>query len=124
MFALTWERELGIDLESAESSLRDSTDLPAMAKRIFSKRELPAWRALSVEEANTATFLRAWTRKEACLKAAGLKLDGMAEVEIGFAIGEPLEITISRSPRETSRYIVHDLSVPDPLICAIAIEVK
>lgn len=122
VFALAWKRQVGIDLESAESLVRDSHDLPAMTERIFSTDELADWRGLPDEETRIAAFLRAWTRKEACLKATGLNLDDMAEIAVGFAIGEPLEIALPPSADKSGRCTVHDLSVSSPFACALAIE--
>lgn len=122
VFALAWNRQVGIDLESAESLMRNPTDLPAMAERIFSTNELAHWRGIPDEETRIAAFLRAWTRKEACLKAAGLNLNEMAEIAVGFAIGEPLEIAFPPSGDKSRRCAVHDLAVPSPFACALAID--
>jgi 4'-phosphopantetheinyl transferase len=122
VFALAWKRQVGIDLESAESLVRNPDDLPGMAERIFSGRELWAWRGLSANEAKMPAFLRAWTRKEACLKAAGLGLDDMASIEVDFSVAAPLEIKIPLPDKASRHWIVHDLSVPSPFACAMAIE--
>jgi 4'-phosphopantetheinyl transferase len=122
MFALAWKRQVGIDLESAESLVRNPDDLPGMAERIFSEGEFAAWRSLSANEAKMPAFLRAWTRKEACLKAAGLGLDDMASIEIDFSVAAPLEIKIPLSDNPSRRWTVHDLPVPSPFACAIAID--
>jgi 4'-phosphopantetheinyl transferase len=123
VFALAWERRVGIDLEEAASLTRSPHELPAMAERIFSKNELAAWRVLPDERTRTTAFLRAWTRKEACLKAADLRLDNMALIEVGFgqnSAGQTVTLPISNGGAQ--RWTVHDLSMPIPFACALAVE--
>ncbi len=122
VFALAWKRQVGIDIESAESLVRNPDDLPGMAERIFSEHELTAWRGLSASEAKLPAFLRAWTRKEACLKAAGLGLADVASIEVDFLVAAPLKIKVPLSPNPSHRWKVHDLPVPSPFACAMAIE--
>jgi 4'-phosphopantetheinyl transferase len=69
--ALTAHARIGIDLEYVQPHL----DLPELAKRIFSEEDIQSFQALPESEA-PAAFLRAWTRKEAYLKARG---EGIAE---------------------------------------------
>ena len=69
--AVTAGARIGIDLEL----MRTDLDFNELAKRIFSERDLVAFLALSEREAPGA-FFRAWTRKEAYLKARG---EGIAE---------------------------------------------
>ena len=83
--ALTSGARIGIDLEWVQPRL----DLPELAKRIFSEEDLQTFQALPGREA-TAAFFRAWTRKEAYLKARG---EGIAE---GLR-----QISVSLGPEET-----------------------
>jgi 4'-phosphopantetheinyl transferase len=131
VFALSHSRRVGIDLESAQSLAKSGSDLPAMAERIFSQDELSRWRALTAEHDRLNAFLRAWTRKEACLKTAGLRLDDMAAIETGFAVANgPQKIIIPAShPGAPLSLILHDLLVvilPRPATaataCAFALE--
>src|SRR5436190_4022068 len=46
MFALAWDREVGVDLESAARLTRNVDGLAALATRVLSTRELAIWRAL------------------------------------------------------------------------------
>lgn len=61
--------EIGVDLEV----LHEVPDAAALAASVCSDAERAAWAALAAE-ARPAAFLRAWTRKEACLKAVGIGL--------------------------------------------------
>jgi 4'-phosphopantetheinyl transferase len=89
--AVTAHARVGIDLEYVQTH----TDLPELAKRIFSEEDLQAFQALPDSEA-PAAFLRAWTRKEAYLKARG---EGIAE---GLR-----QVSVSLGPEKTGS--VHDV---------------
>ncbi|HXW13581.1 MAG TPA: 4'-phosphopantetheinyl transferase superfamily protein [Terriglobia bacterium] len=69
LFAFTWGREVGVDLELVWPTLRD--DL--LAERFFSAQEVAALRALP-EGAGKEAFFHCWTRKEAYIKARGAGL--------------------------------------------------
>lgn len=68
--------EVGIDLEQVRSSL----DWYNIAKQYFSRNELLYLESLSDIEQTNAFFLM-WTRKEAMLKASGVGLSGLEELE-------------------------------------------
>lgn len=129
MFALTWDREIGIDLESATRLKRDINALPGLAARVLSPRELAIWQALPDDAARDAAFLRAWTRKEAYVKATGKGLfDELANIEVALdaAVPEP-SLTLRSIPQEgeTMRlWALHDLSAPDGFAAALAVEQK
>jgi 4'-phosphopantetheinyl transferase len=80
LLALTLDQEIGIDLEQVQqcpealqgvSSAR--RDLPAIARRFFSRQEQDWLFAQPAEEREEA-FFRIWTLKEAYLKAHGMGL--------------------------------------------------
>lgn len=98
LFALAWEREIGVDLEAEESIGREGRDLYGLAARILSPNELDKWSALPDRPAKVTAFLRAWTMKEALGKASG---EGLAY----------------ESPA-SAPWIVHELYVP-PGLCAM-----
>ncbi len=70
LYAITRDRELGIDLEF----IRPMTEAEQIAQRYFSPQENAVFQALSPEQ-KPAGFFYHWTRKEAYLKAVG---DGIA----------------------------------------------
>ena len=70
LVALADGGEIGVDLESTSGTLRD---LDALARQCLGEREQFDFDATPVAERELA-FLRAWTRKEACLKALGTGL--------------------------------------------------
>lgn len=70
LYAITRDRDLGVDLEF----IRPMNEAGQIAKRYFSRRENDIFQALSPSQ-KPAGFFHHWTRKEAYLKAVG---DGLA----------------------------------------------
>ncbi len=121
IFALSWSREVGVDLEAAANL---SKDLDHLAARILSPRELKSWRNLSNTELRGAEFLRAWTRKEACVKAIGQGLGiDVRKIEVidtaNAQEGSLIEITVVES--DHTRWLVRDVSVPAGFAAALAV---
>jgi 4'-phosphopantetheinyl transferase len=87
--ALTLKSKVGFDLEA----ISRLSDLTSLAERIFSSSDRNAFQRLPDGE-RPATFFRAWTAKEAYLKALGLGLPGGLK---GVAV--PLDEGIPSSPR-------------------------
>jgi 4'-phosphopantetheinyl transferase len=87
--ALTLKFRVGIDLEA----ISRPADLNSLAERIFSISDHEAFQKLP-EPDRPAVFFRAWTAKEAYLKALGLGLPGGLQ---GVAV--PLDETDPTSPR-------------------------
>jgi 4'-phosphopantetheinyl transferase len=106
LIATGWDRELGVDLESAGSLPDDDESLSKLAARVLSARELEIWKAIPNSATRRAEFLRLWTRKEAYVKATGQGLrHELANIEL-----------------PTDRWIVRDLSVPAELTAALTVE--
>ena len=129
MFALAWDRDVGIDLESAARLNRDVNGLSGLAARMLSERELAIWRALPDAAAREAAFLRAWTRKEAYTKATGQGLfEKLICIEVALdAVAPKSSLTLRSSPKEgeiTRHWVLHDLSAPDGFAAALAVEQK
>jgi 4'-phosphopantetheinyl transferase len=129
MFALAWDRDVGIDLEAAARLDRDVNGLSGLAARVLSSRELAIWQALPDAAAREAAFLRAWTRKEAYVKAMGKGLfDALGNIEVALDAATPKSSLMLRSfpeKGETLRHwVLHDLSAPDGFAAALAVEQK
>jgi 4'-phosphopantetheinyl transferase len=127
MFALAWDCEVGIDLESAARLSRGVDGLAGLAVRVLSARELTIWQALP-ETAREAAFLRAWTRKEAYAKATGQGLREeliRADVALDAAAPKPSLTLRSSNAGDVMRdWILHDLPGPDGFAAALAVEQK
>lgn len=127
MFALAWDREVGIDLEATEHVTRDGEKLSDLAMRVLSPREITIWRALPDDAIRATAFLRAWTRKEAYVKAIAEGLHcGLQSIEVALdAIHPHPSLMISGSSgaeKLRSGWIVHDLPAPAGFAAAVAIE--
>jgi 4'-phosphopantetheinyl transferase len=128
IFALAWDREVGIDLEAA-TGLEKNENLFDLASRVLSQRELIIWHALPDDAARRAAFLRAWTRKEAYIKAIG---EGFAErletIEVALDAAKPKSsLTLHGFPpgeEKTRDWILYDLSAPIGFAAALAIEAQ
>jgi 4'-phosphopantetheinyl transferase len=127
MFALAWDCEVGIDLESIVRLKRDVDGLASLAARVLSARELPIWQALP-ETAREAAFLRAWTRKEAYAKATGRGLfEDVIRTDVALDAAAPKSSLTLRSSQEgeiTRDWALHDLPAPEGFAAALAIEQK
>ena len=78
--ALTIGAQVGVDIES----LNRRVQLDPLAERIFNAADLARFRAVP-EAGKTRAFFRAWTGKEAVLKALGLGLfGGVAEISVSL----------------------------------------
>ncbi len=67
--AVSWDCEVGVDVERVTAHF----DVDELAPQVLSATERAVLKDLSAEAARDA-FFRAWTRKEAVLKAAGVGL--------------------------------------------------
>jgi 4'-phosphopantetheinyl transferase len=83
LVVLAFAREpVGVDVEA----IRPRADVDALAARFFAASEHDAVRRAPDP---LAAFLELWTVKEACLKATGAGLAGLATVAVSLAPGGP-----------------------------------
>jgi 4'-phosphopantetheinyl transferase len=98
LIAVTIGHRVGVDLEQ----IRPLNDLKGMAQASFSPLECEALARLEANE-QVLAFFRAWTRKEALLKALGT----------GFSISSK-EFEVSLAPEEPARLISVPVGAPLP----------
>ena len=114
--ALTAGARIGIDLEYVQPHL----DFVELAERIFSEADLQTFQALPDGE-KPAAFFRAWTRKEAYLKARG---EGIAEelrqISVSFGPEEPVSINDGRAAAAGETWRLLALPVPAPYAGTLA----
>jgi 4'-phosphopantetheinyl transferase len=115
LFAVSWDREVGADLESNAALPADDRELEALAARVLSSRELSFWRAT----VDRAALLRAWTRKEACVKATG---EGVRREPAAIDVLSHGDSSPVLFRDGATCWIIHDLSVPASFAAALAIE--
>lgn len=114
LVAVSDDDEVGVDLEQ----LRPLPDIDALARQCLATRERFHFDATPVAERELA-FLRAWTRKEACLKALGTGLHvEPASFEAGIDTSEQrVRIDTAEGVREV---VVHSLSPMPGWVAALA----
>jgi len=106
--ALTARARVGIDLEYVQPNL----DPLELAARIFSEEDLRKFQALPRRDALTA-FFRAWTRKEAYLKARGEGIaEGLRQVSVSFDAEKTSSLTDARDESGARNWRLHTLPVP------------
>jgi len=106
--ALTDGANIGIDLEAISPHL----DLLELAERIFSADDLAIFQAYANRE-KVAAFYRAWTRKEAYLKARGEGIaEGLQQISVSMAPEEVLSIKDTRHASASEKW--HLVSLPLP----------
>jgi len=114
--ALTADARIGIDLEYAQSHW----DLLELAKRIFSEEDLQTFQALPGKEAPGA-FFRAWTRKEAYLKARGEGIaEGLQQVSVSFGPEEASSLRDTRDESAAQTWRLLALPVPEDYMGSLA----
>ena len=114
--ALTADARIGIDLECVEPRL----DLPELAKQIFSEEDLLTFQALPASEA-PAAFFRAWTRKEAYLKACGEGItERLRQISVSFGPEGAGVIKDAREESATKTWRVLALPVPADYMGSLA----
>ena len=119
LYAITLTSSIGIDIEY----LRPMPDALQLAKRFFSPKEYEAIAQLSPPEQQRG-FLKAWTAKEAYLKAKGLGLSGgLEKVEVSIAFGEVFKLlTIDGDDCLADCWSLYSVKPHPDYLAALAIE--
>ncbi len=119
LYAVTRNREVGIDLEY----IRPIPDAEKLAEQFFSPAERAELDALPLSK-KLVSFFSGWTRKEAYLKARG---DGMTYPLDQFSVSMDCEqpaklLEVKEDPQELSRWSLHALTPAPGYIGALAVE--
>lgn len=119
LFAFTYGREIGIDLERIRPGVIDEH----IAERFFSPQETRKLRALP-REAQDEAFFKCWTRKEAYIKAKGEGLSmPLDSFEVSLIPGEPAALLSTKGdPQERSRWSLLELFPAPGFVAAVAVQ--
>jgi 4'-phosphopantetheinyl transferase len=119
LFAVTSNRELGIDIEYVSADLAEE----AIAEQFFSPREAAVLKALTGWKRREA-FFACWTRKEAYIKARGEGLTfPLDRFEVSLVPGEPAALLYTQDdPQEVSRWSLRELYPAPGYKAALAVE--
>lgn len=112
LLALTQRRTVGVDVEAVRH-----LDAPRLAARFFPPQEAEFVTEGRTPDEQVARFTLLWTRKEACIKAAGGRLvAGLAlpVLEAGRVVRDP-------SGRLPEPFLVQDVPVPGGYHAAVAL---
>lgn len=118
LYALAWDRPLGIDLEY----LRDQdAALEQLVARFFSPSEREALRKLPSEK-KTLAFFKVWTRKEAYMKARGQGLTlPLQQFTVSVAPDEPARLlNDNHDPQAVTRWTLWDVDPGHGYVAALA----
>jgi 4'-phosphopantetheinyl transferase len=117
LYAFSWQRELGIDIEY----MCETVDIDALSQHSFSPAEQRALQQFSQEERQLA-FFRCWTRKEAYIKARGMGLSLPLHL-FDVALTPEAALLVSREDqREGERWSFHDIHADNEYAGALAVE--
>jgi 4'-phosphopantetheinyl transferase len=119
IFAFCRNRRIGIDLEE----IRPFPDIDQIADLLLSPHELEAFRELPQEE-RCPVFFRAWTHKEAFVKAIGQGLTlPLNHFEISRTGPHTSQIVQNHAhPPRPLDWFVKDLSAPAQFSAAVCVE--
>ncbi|MCE5301501.1 MAG: 4'-phosphopantetheinyl transferase superfamily protein [Planctomycetaceae bacterium] len=116
MLAVAWDREVGVDVER----VRPTVEAENIIRRFFAPGEQSAWLATS-DSQRLAAFFRAWTRKEAYLKARGAGLaGGLDRFEVSLEPDRPARVLRGEEP--WAQWPLYDVSPGDGYTAACMIE--
>jgi 4'-phosphopantetheinyl transferase len=104
------ELQLGVDVEEA----RPGREFASIAESFFAPDEVAVFRRIPARE-QPAAFYRAWTRKEAYLKAIGTGLSfSSTAFSISYGLGEPPQLLrTERAGDEARRWRMIDVPCPN-----------
>jgi 4'-phosphopantetheinyl transferase len=118
--AITRGKAVGIDIER----LRPMDDAGQIMSRYFTPREQAEFFNYPQQE-RPAAFFRAWTRKEALLKATGDGLAALADTyEVALAEVGPERMSLSDDTEAVPCWTLHDLDVGPEYLAALAVAGK
>lgn len=121
LFAFSWDRKLGIDIE-LEKQIKDADGI---IERFCSEHEKKEYFSFP-PESRSKIFFNCWTRKEAYIKARG---DGLYFPLENFSVSidplkPPLLLEVKDEPHEKEHWYFHDIIADKDYSSCLAIESK
>ena len=118
LFAFARHRRVGIDIER----FRVVPNLQNLIDRFFAESEKERFRRVPQEE-KPACFFRAWTRKEAILKAVGSNVHAFDLCAVTFEANCEAEVlTLLDDEQARERWVLHSWSMEENFLAAVAVE--
>jgi len=118
LFALTLDREVGVDIESIRSDFGGE----AIARRFFAPAEVASLLTLPPSD-RTLAFFQGWTRKEAYIKAQGQGLSmPLDQFEVEIHPDRPARLIATRpDPLEAARWTLVELPTHPGYVAALCV---
>jgi 4'-phosphopantetheinyl transferase len=118
-FVVSRNHRIGVDIEY----IRPMPEIDALVENAFSSRERKKWHTLPKKQQRKA-FFRAWTRKEAYLKAIGIGLSyPLNHIEVTFTSSEPPRLLrINGNPELASEWSLVALFPAGNYVGSLAVE--
>jgi 4'-phosphopantetheinyl transferase len=118
VYAVTVSGRVGVDVEFP----RHIPDAQSLVERFFSPRDREVFNGLSDSERLPA-FFRAWTRKEAVLKAVGLGVPSLDRCEVTFGPSEPeMVLRLGDDVSCSAKWVLRSWSPIGEYVAAVAVE--
>ena len=119
LYAFTWGREVGVDLEY----VHPMPEVTQIGTRFFSPRENAVLSTVP-EGQRLEAFFHCWTRKEAYLKAIGEGLSRrLDQFDVSLFPGEPARLLhVEGDPQEAARWSIQALTPGVGYVAAIVVE--
>lgn len=119
LYAFTYNRHVGIDVEYKQAGL----DFEGLARVSFSPNEQAVWRSVP-DDVKQEAFYNCWTRKEAYIKAKGQGMSmPLDQFDVSLLPGEPAALLQSRGEAyETRRWTLQELAPGNGYTGALAVE--
>gem|GEM_PF-111156 len=119
IFAFSYGRELGVDLEF----IREDITGDDIARRFFSKYEVSVLQSVQENERKN-TFFNCWTRKEAYIKARGEGLSmPLDSFDVSLAPGEMAALLKNHTDEaEIARWEMRSIPVAPGYVAALVVE--
>jgi 4'-phosphopantetheinyl transferase len=118
LYAFTRVHGIGIDLEK----IRPMPNADRLAQRFFTTTEHKVMQSLTAADQQEA-FFKAWTRKEAYLKAVGVGIGQLKQVELNILPQLPAQVlSIAGDRQAAQRWHLADLAIDPGFAAALAIE--
>jgi 4'-phosphopantetheinyl transferase len=119
LYALAYDRALGVDLEYIDPEFAQEE----VAERFFSAREVASLRSLP-SGLQPEAFFHCWTRKEAYIKASGEGLSlPLDRFDVSLLPGQEAALLCTYDdPQEAVRWLLRNLELEPGYAAAIAVE--
>ncbi len=118
VYAVTISGRVGVDVELP----RHIPDAQSLVERFFTQRDRELFSALPDGERLPA-FFRAWTRKEAVLKAVGLGVPSLDRCEVTFGPNEPeMVLRMGNDCACSANWVLRSWRPAGEYVAAVAVE--